>query len=706
MAEEKKTTGRRRGIRTSIRMKMLSMMALGMLGIVGILAGLFYGLASDRFEEELNSRGGVVARALRSETRAALLGESRPAADRAIEQAMQENPDIVYVMLLRTDGTLFSGRFNWGSLENRSAEIARLHVQQSGRTEKKLDVAPGVIPVTVAVRGQGAPGADRSGPLRGYVALGLSPAVMEEAAKSVGLTTGLIGLGLVACVVFVLYFLFGMTFQRFDALVRTARRVADGDLTATITMETGDEVELMAEALNTISVNLNRVVTRIRNATDSLTNVAERIAGSSDVVARGARGQASSVEETSSSMGEMLASLKGIARNVETLAASAEESSSSILEMAATNEEVASSMENLAASVEQTTTSIEEMAYSIKEVARNIEELSRTAEETSSSMNEMDVSIGQVEMHANETSKLSAQVTDAARGGVDSLSQVAGGIRRISDATDLTSKTIETLGEKIQAIGHIVTVIDDVTEQTDLLALNAAIIAAQAGEHGRGFAVVADEIKELAERTAQSTKEIAGLIKSIQSESKNAVDAMNHAAGAVREGVELSGLAEDTLKNIQESAVRSTESVQAIARATVEQSRGSKQVTEAISRIAEAVQQMAKATGEQARGSEQIMKSSEQMKVITTMVERSSQEQSRGGRQITLSIENISEMVSHLNTAQREQTKGAEQVLQAVEQIRQIAEENQLSTQEMAQTVSTLTEQSEMLQKEVVRFRV
>ena len=706
MAEGKKKKDRKRGIRTSIRLKMLAMMVGGMIGIVAILAWLFYVTASGRFEDELNSRGGVVARGLRAETRASLLAESRSDADRAIEQAMQENPDIVYVMLLKGDGALFSGRFNWGSLESRSAEISRLHVQQIQHPGQKVEVAPGVIPVTVDVRGEGAPGASRSGPVRGFVAIGLSPAVMEEAASSVGWTTGGIGVGLVFAAAAILYVAFGITFSRFDALVRTARRVADGDLTATITMETGDEVEVLADALNTISINLNRVVTRIRNATDSLTSVAERIAASSDVVARGARGQASSVEETSSSMGEMLASLKGIARNVETLAASAEESSSSILEMAATNEEVASSMENLSASVEQTTTSIEEMAYSIKEVARNIEELSRTAEETSSSMNEMDVSISQVEMHANETSKLSSQVTDAARGGVESLGQVTGGIRRISDATDLTSKTIAALGEKIQAIGHIVTVIDDVTEQTDLLALNAAIIAAQAGEHGRGFAVVADEIKELAERTAQSTKEIAGLIRAIQGESKNAVDAMKNAAGAVREGVELSGRAEAALVNIQESAISATESVHAIARATVEQSRGSRQVTEAISRIAEAVQQMAKATGEQARGSEQIMKSSEQMKIITTMVERSSQEQSRGGRQITLSIENISEMVSHLNTAQREQTKGAEQVLQAVEQIRQIAEENQSSTQEMAQTVSTLTEQSEMLQKEVVRFRV
>jgi len=689
-------------LRISIRLKLLGLMAFGMLLMVVLLDLVFYFTAKDRFIEDLKGRAGVVARSLRVEVAEPLKERKRKDISKIIEQAMEDNPDIVYVLVLDRKGKVFSSRSNWLALEEDALQrIANKHLEKTRMQSKDQSILPGVISATVKIRQSG-----MTGIVLGWVALGLSPALMEESARDVLWKTLLTGMGLIIIIAVILYIFSGVTFSRFGTLVEASRKMASGDLTSIVTIETGDEVEQLADAVNTISINLNRIVSRIRNATDYLTNVAEKISKSTKLVGNGVGEQVSAVEETSSSMEEMLTSLKGIAKNVENLAASAEESSSSILEMAATNEEVAGNMENLAASVEQTTTSIEEMAYSIKEVARNIEDLSRTAEETSSAMNEMDVSIDQVEMHANETEKLSAEVADAARGGVDALRKVIGGISRIAESSKVTEDVIDALGQKIKTIGKIVTVIDEVTEQTDLLALNAAIIAAQAGEHGKGFAVVADEIKDLAERTATSTKEITGLITAIQSDSKNAIEAMGHAAEAVKEGVGLSSRAEDALKRIRESAIRSTDSIKAIARAAQEQARGSKQVTEAINRIAEAVQQMAKATAEQAKGSEQIMKSAEQMKVITQMVERSSREQSRGSRQITLAIENISDMVNQLNVAQREQTKGAEQVLMAVENIRQVAEENQAATQDMAKTVSILSEQSEMLQKEVIRFKV
>ena len=187
---------------------------------------------------------------------------------------------------------------------------------------------------------------------------------------------------------------------------------------------------------------------------------------------------------------------------------------------------------------------------------------------------------------------------------------------------------ITNLGSRIDAIGQILNVIDDVAEQTNLLALNAAIIAAQAGEHGKGFAVVADEIKDLAERAGASTKEIADLIKTIQSESRNAIQAVERGAQNVDRGVEVSNEAERALKKILESSQKSTNMVRAIARATVEQAKGSKQVTDAIGRIAETVQQIAAATAQQARGSELVIKSSDKMRSIAQQVERSSQEQS------------------------------------------------------------------------------
>ena len=399
-------------------------------------------------------------------------------------------------------------------------------------------------------------------------------------------------------------------------------------------------------------------------------------------------------EQASEHIRDMTTALANIAQSIESLASSAEESSSSILEMTATNDETAENVGELASSVRETVSSIEEMAYSIREVAKNVDALSLTAEETSSSMNEMDVSIDQVQSNANETARLSEEVATDAEKGAEAILKTIGEIYRIKESSQEAVAVISNLGFRIEAIGAILQVIDDVAEQTNLLALNAAIIAAQAGEHGKGFAVVADEIKDLAERAGGSTKEIAELIKTIQSESKNAIAAVERGAHNVDRGVEVSNEAERALKKILESSQKSTNMVRAIARATVEQAKGSKQVTDAIGRIAETVQQIAAATAEQARGSELIMKSAEKMRTITQHVERSSQEQARGGRQITTAIEQISNMVNNLNSAQRTQMRGGEQLHDASRRIEE-------SARMQEQTVRQLQTATERLRRAV-----
>ena len=398
--------------------------------------------------------------------------------------------------------------------------------------------------------------------------------------------------------------------------------------------------------------------------------------------------QVNASEETARYLKEMTASHREIATNVEMLAGSAEASSSSVLQMNATTEEVGENIGQLASSVRETVASIEEMAYSIKEVAKNVDALSLTAEETSSSMNEMDVSIDQVQSNANETARLSEEVAQDAERGAEAILKTIGEIYRIKESSQEAVSVISNLGSRIDAIGQILNVIDDVAEQTNLLALNAAIIAAQAGEHGKGFAVVADEIKDLAERAGASTKEIADLIKTIQAESKNAIQAVERGALNVDRGVEVSNEAERALKKILESSQKSTNMVRAIARATVEQAKGSKQVTDAIGRIAATVQQIAAATSQQARGSELIMKSGETMRTIALQVERSSQEQSRGSKQIKQSIESINSMVGQLTTSHRSLDRGSERALAASSLIEEAARRQEAVVRDLSGLVT------------------
>ena len=477
----------------------------------------------------------------------------------------------------------------------------------------------------------------------------------------------------------------------------SVQRLTAGDFGEPVPL-TGDEpIGSLAEVLERLRKQLyqqNQDVLRQVGAQS-------KMSGDIDGVLRELRdtiaAQMSALEETSASLHEMTTSAKQIAQSVETLARGAEESSSSILEMAASNDEVAENMVNLASAVQESATSIEEMTYSIREVAKNVEALSATAEETSSSMNEMDISIRQVENNANETARLSEEVSRAAGLGAQAITSTIEGMNKIKGYSEGTVRVIARLGDKIGEIDKILRIIDDVAEQTNLLALNAAIIAAQAGEHGKGFAVVADEIKDLAERSSASTKDISELIKSVQTESRNAIDAVERGAKSVDDGVKVSHQAEEALRKILESAERATQMVRDIARATVEQARGSKQVTDAIGSIAETVQQIATATSEQARGSEQILRAAERMKNITKHVERSSQEQTRGGKQITRSIESISEMVSHLHQAQREQTKGGDQILQSIESLREIVRQQETRLGDLGRLLEALGRTAEFM---------
>jgi methyl-accepting chemotaxis protein len=287
-----------------------------------------------------------------------------------------------------------------------------------------------------------------------------------------------------------------------------------------------------------------------------------------------------------------------------------------------------------------------------------------------------------------------------------SIEKTIAGMNKIQETVVKSAEVINRLGERSEQIGRILTVIDEVTKQTNLLALNAAILAAQAGEQGKGFAVVADEIKNLADRTGASTKEIAQLITNVQVEVKDAVEAVQEGAKSVEEGVSLSLEAGEALKKILMTATTSTGMAREIERATMEQTRGIRQVSEAIQRINTMVQQISKATQEQSRGSEQIMQAAEKMKDLTRQVKMSTEEQAKGSRQISQAIENVTDRVQQMAGAVKEQKRGSDVIIESVEAGRNISRQSVKVAQEMNAMVEELARQAEHLKQSIGRFKV
>jgi methyl-accepting chemotaxis protein len=681
--------------------------------------------------EGLEARGQALLHNLQARSLLPLMRRKPELATPVIDDCF-EDPRVSFVILYTTDGEPFAERVREHAINSRArtqlteymrhAEPPGVVVQGSFSLDgtrffrapvMTVDVVEGADTRSaeeehlISAGMEATPTAAGQGALRGFVYLGLSEASMQAQVLAVAKQVAavlVVGILLFTLMVFLISRMFVLRPLR--SMTEAALRVSEYDLTSSVTKVTDDEFGRLADALNRIVHNLNQTLARMRGVTQGVTSVIERIGNSSIVVAGGAQTTLEAAAETSTQMGEMLRRLHGIAGNVDVLDRSAEESTESIVQMAAASDEVVQSIRELADSVEETSTSIERMTFSVKDVAENVEQLSDSAAETSTSMNEMDVSIGQVEGNANETARLSEQVQSEAEIGVGALQKTLRGIDRIKESSQAAARSLHSLSTKILAIGDIVRVIDEVAEQTNLLALNAAIIAAQAGEQGKGFAVVADEIKDLAERTGVSTKEIAELVRGIQEETRSSVVAMERGVQNVEDGVRLGGEAASALRKIYDSASASTQMVKAIARATEEQSRGSKRVAGSITRIADTVLQIARATAEQARGSEQIMRSAERMGLITHRVESSIETQARGSRQVTLSIEKIGEMVKQLNRAQKSQALSAEQVLQAVQNIRRVAEDQRRSTLELEEAIELLQRQAEILRGEVLRFRV
>lgn len=489
-------------------------------------------------------------------------------------------------------------------------------------------------------------------------------------------------------------------------LSEVIENVARGDLSQHLDIVSDDEMGVLARSLNSMVENLNKMVGQVSIAADELNAITGNLLQANSKVMNAAQLQSEGVSSTSSAVAQINVSIKGVSDSVNGLSASAMESSSSILEMSSSVEEVALNTETLARSVNDVSSSITQMASSIKQVGTNVRSLMEAANSTASSVMEMDLSIRQVEKNAADASQISATVREDAEVGRAALNESLAGIYEIKRSSEITFEAINSLSDKTADIGAILSVIDDVAEQTNLLALNAAIIAAQAGERGKGFAVVADEIKQLAERTRSSTRQITLVIKGVQDETARAVSAIRSASKSITHGEALADKSGSALNKIFEGVQSASSQMQEIARATLEQTKGSQQIRDAVEQVSRMVEQIDNATREQAQGSDLIISSAEKMKEITVQVRNAAQEQSKVGRFIATSTESITGMIGQIRRACTEQTCGSELIVASVESIESSSAINLETVKVMDESVSRLFEQIEVLRREMQSFRV
>jgi methyl-accepting chemotaxis protein len=255
-----------------------------------------------------------------------------------------------------------------------------------------------------------------------------------------------------------------------------------------------------------------------------------------------------------------------------------------------------------------------EISSSTEQMAAGAQEQSAQAGEVASAVEQMAKTILETTRNSSSASDASKNAGSIAKDGGYVVQQTINGINRIADVVKQSAATVQQLGKSSDQIGEIVQVIDDIADQTNLLALNAAIEAARAGEQGRGFAVVADEVRKLAERTTKATKEIALMIKQIQKDTSGAVESMNQGTLEVEKGKELAHKAGDSLNQIIKGAESVVDIVSQVAAASEEQSSAAEQIKKNIESISAVTQ-------ESAQGVQQIARSAEDLNKLTGNLE-------------------------------------------------------------------------------------
>jgi methyl-accepting chemotaxis protein len=334
-----------------------------------------------------------------------------------------------------------------------------------------------------------------------------------------------------------------------------------------------------------MSVGFGLIITRsITRPIQELAQLAEHVAGGDLSVRIVANGQ-----------DEIGALADSFARMAESLR-------ETLCKLDDTSMQVAAASNQLHSSSRQISTGTDEMAQQALTVATASEELAATS--------------GDIAQNCHAAARSSQQANSAAETGAAVVAQTITVMNRIAERTNSTARTVENLGARSDQIGDIVGTIEDIADQTNLLALNAAIEAARAGEQGRGFAVVADEVRALAARTTRATREIGDMIKAIQSETKGAIAAMEDGVSEVRQGTEEAAKSGSALQDILYQINAVTMQVNQIATAANEQSATTSEITNNIHLITDVVQQTAQSSQESTAAAAQLARLSDDLRSL------------------------------------------------------------------------------------------
>jgi methyl-accepting chemotaxis protein len=333
---------------------------------------------------------------------------------------------------------------------------------------------------------------------------------------------------------------------------------------------------------------------------------------------------------------------------------------------------IASASKSVMASVDETSSAVNEISVAIEEVSRNLDHLAGVVHQSAAAMEQIHNTIGNVEQNAAISHEVSHQVKDRAEESRAVVTETINSLDEIKHSVGLSFDAIQRLAENSNRIENIVSVINNITKRTNLLALNAAIIAAQAGEYGKSFGVVADEIRNLSLQTGHSTGEITSIIEEIMSESKTAANNIRITKDLVHRGVELGHTTGESLKAIFDSSDCSLDMTKQIKLATKEQVNSVQLVARSMEEISAMTTQIFSASSHQAKATKSIARSIETIKDMAHEMVQSTSRQVDDGALIRRNVESVSVMVAEMFDNMEMRRAQSAEVVKELEQMKSL----------------------------------
>jgi methyl-accepting chemotaxis protein len=466
--------------------------------------------------------------------------------------------------------------------------------------------------------------------------------------------------------------------SKLQQLCQAAHGLAEGDLHQPLTFQGEDELGQMATSLRALKDYQQEMADVAQAISEG--NLSRNIQpkSSKDVLGQSFARMTTNLRDVIQSVAE---SAEGVTVTGTRLSAASTQSGNAVAEISNSIQEVARSARQSAMTSEEMAKGSEQQARSASEAAEAMRRLSEAVHHVQSGsqqqqnaahradmgMTQATQAVQNVYQSAQQMAVAANEAASIAQDGGQSVQQTIASMGRIREQVEASALKVKELGQKGQEIGAIVETIDQIAEQTNLLALNAAIEAARAGEHGKGFAVVADEVRKLAERSAQATREIGSLIGSVRSDVEAAVKAMDASHTEVSEGAARSEEAGSALRRILQSVQSLAEDVQKVTQTA-------QQMSSSIQSVRESVGEVLASADENSRAVERMAAGAEQVSTAISTVASISQETAAGAEEMSASAQEVSTSAQTVTHAVAQQKESAEQVRAVAEDLNQVAE--------------------------------